>query len=285
MSLFKAPETLKGIITMIIGMSAVEGALVLSALNQSEKSLALGVIVGLCAAHLGVGLGLGAILRPFPAERDIFRREAPVMFIVFIIVYLFSRDLQISRLDGLWMILLFILFLVMACRSDSFKGFERVIILENKHINGLDLRMAGIVFLLALGAVIAAAGICFNYGNKSADMFSLSGWSAGMVLFSVLIALGKVVTGSFLYKKSNNLNVSSLLGANIFNLLFILGLAALLSPIYLSAMALRGIILSFIFSAVLLLTVRMEHTVTRKQGLIALTGYIVFVVILFFQNY
>lgn len=285
LTIVKTPDVLKGVILAIIGTSTLEIAITLFAVTGGEKALALGTVLGLCVANLGLVLGLGTILNPFPAEKDIFRREAPAMFISFILLYILCRDLEISRLDGMLLILFFTLFMFMACRGSDFKSVENAITREGKFIQKANWRTALIVMLIAFVAVIWGTDMIFKYGREAASYFKLNGWLTGLVVFAVLIALAKVVMGFFLYRHESNLTASGLVSSNAFNVLLVVGLMALTNPIHLSSSVLRfDIPIIMIFSVILLLTVRVGHTITRKQGLMALLGYLVFVVIVIIKN-
>jgi cation:H+ antiporter len=285
LSILNTSPVLKGIILAVIGVSALELVLSVFAVTAGEKAMALGMVLGLCMANLGLGLGLGAILKPLPVDKDIFRREAPVMFVAYILLFILCRDLEISRFDGFLLILFFILFMFMASRSNSFESIEDSVALEGDLIRKADWRVAIIIVLLTLVAMIFAADMIFKSGRMVGKHFEFSGWLTGLIILASLVALGKVIASFFMFKKGSNLSASGFVNANTFNALLVIGVMALVNPIYLSSSVLRfDIPAVLIFSVVLLFTVRNGHIFMRRQGLMAIIGYIMFIAIVIIKN-
>lgn len=285
LQLVKAPGVLSGIVLTAIGTSAMELVFVVFAITNGEKNLALGTILGLYVANLGLVLGLSTIINPLPPEKDIFRREVPVMFTAFVLFYILCRDLELSRFDGLILILFFVLFIFLACKSSGFETLEDSIPAAGKLVGKMNWRAALVIVLMGLAGLIWGADLILQYGHEAGRRLGLSGWLTGLIFLSVLIATAKVAVSFLLYKKSSNISASGLVGANIFNILLVLGVMALVDPLYLSSELLRfDLPMIFIFSAILLLVLRTGVKITRSQGALALLGYLVFIVIAIIKN-
>ena len=114
-------------------------------------------------------------------------------------------------------------------------------------------------------------------------MLHLNKWSGGLLIFGALFAMGRVAP-FWLNLRKDVTTAAALLTYNTCNILFAIGLMAVIEPIYLSPSVVKFEIPAMaIFSAAILAVVRCGQRISRRQGILMLCGYVIFVVILLFH--
>jgi cation:H+ antiporter len=284
--LFKLTPLFIGLVLVAFGTSAPEAGVGIMAAIRGQKEIALGNIVGSNIANMGLIIGLCALILPLGVNKSILKRETPIMLFATLLLWLLSRDLLISRADGAIFILCFIIFLIISYRGAkrSFKAeeiddFSFLKIFEK--INTPFLAFCFAAFSLA--GLIYGAYIMVDRGAKLADIFGVSPWIIGITVFAVGTSLPELVASlTASLKKVPSISVGNIVGSNIFNILFVLGIVALIRPIGIEAQAISFempilVIFTFVFFTVM----RTGYKISRWEGLSLFVGYIVFLAVLF----
>jgi len=267
----------------VLNFVIVEAFLAVSSVIYGEKTIALGILLGAVIANAGLVMGLASLLKAFPVENDIFRREVPAMFVALAAVYFLGHDFELSRLDGLILILLFAAFLFLNFKDDKFTGIDETAARPGRLAKRLNWQWACGILAVAVGGFIWGTYLLFKSTPQVADFFNLHKWAAALIIFGSFFALGRVFVPLFQVRK-DFASAASLLTANICTILFGIGLIALIEPIYLSPSVIKFEIPAIaLFSAAILAVVRSGKRISRQQGVLMLAGYVVFVVILLFH--
>jgi cation:H+ antiporter len=270
-------------ICAIIGFTVVEAFLAVSSVIYGEKSIALGVFLGAVIANIGLVMGLSSLFKSFPVEDDLFRRETPAMFIALLVLYFLGRDLVLSRIDGLVLILLSAFFFFLNFKDDRFTGIDETAARPDKLAERVNRRWAIGIAVAALVGLAAGAYLLFRSAPEIADFLNLRKWPAALLVFGPLYAVGRVFL-SWVNPRKDFTGVASLLTSNTCNILFAIGLIALIEPVYLSPSVIKFEIPAIaLFSAAILAVVRLGKRVNRQQGILMLSGYLIFVLIILFH--
>ena len=104
---FKFSQTVTSFVCSIAGFTIIELVLISFGQAYNEKALALGVVLGSVIAGVALVAGIGALIKPYSMEDDIFRREAPLFFITLALLYVLGKDFELSRADGVILIAAF----------------------------------------------------------------------------------------------------------------------------------------------------------------------------------
>jgi len=229
-----------GMVLVAFGTSAPEAGVGIMAVLKNQKSIALGNIIGSNIANIGLILGICALIQPLKINKRVFKREMPIMVGSTFLVYLLSRDLLISRIDGLVLIICFIGFCFVAYQggkepivSEEIAGFKFQAIIQktNSRVKVL------IIILLSLVGLVWGADLMVKGGVALATIFKISPWIIGLTVFAVgtsLPELAASLTASL--RKVSSISVGNIIGSNIFNLLLILGVISILSQLILTRM-------------------------------------------------
>lgn len=278
-----------GAVLIAAGTSAPEIGVGVMAAIRDQKAIALGNILGSNIANIGLVLGLCALLRPLTVANGIFKREIPFLFSSVILFYILSLDLLLSRIDGLILIAFFILFSVRAY-LDARKSFNP------EEIEGFRIQktIAGIrsyppvvlLLLLFLAGVVFGADLMVKGGASLAGELGLSPWLLGITIFAVGTSLPELATSlTASFKKVHSIGVGNIIGSNICNIFFGLGVIALIRPMRLDPGILRfEAPVLIVFTLFLFTLMRTRYKITRLEGLVMFSGYLFFLLALILRR-
>ena len=225
-----------GISTLIIsvilvgfGTSAPEFAISVGAAAQNNSNISLGNIIGSCVANLLLVLGISAIIRPIKVKKGIIKREAPIMLgaTVVLIVASVSGLLDGYRVIGgvLFLVLFatFILYFVRCARKERDKN--------NKYDAGKTAKNILFIILGIIG-VIAGAWLLIESAVTIAGFFGIPQIIIALSIVAIGTSLPELVVSSMAaYRGKSDIAIGNVLGSNVFNILLILGVAALFIPL------------------------------------------------------
>lgn len=287
--LFRMSPLFIALIFIAFGTSAPEAAVGIISSIENKGDIALGNIVGSSIANIGLILGVSALIKPVKIDPKIFKREIPLVVFAAIALYIFCLDLEISRIEGVLFLLCFAAFCVLAYNDPYFREENKEEVNDFKIKKTVDKlkskRVVLLVFIAALLFVMLAANIMINSGVKIANFFKISPWIIGITLFAVGTSVPEMaISWMASLKKLPSISVGNVIGSDIFNILFVMGIAALIRPI-----AINPSILTFelpmmlIFILALTLFMSTGHIIKRREGLILVTAYAFFILILFLR--
>jgi len=287
--LFRLTPIFIGAVLIAIGTSAPEAGVGIMAAIRDQKSLALGNILGSNIANIGLVLGLCAIFRPLKIDKNIFKREVPFLLLSIILFCSLSLDLLISRLDGIIFILVFIAFCFVSyfgakkvSDTSEIKNFK-----VNKFLDRFNSHPpVFLIILFSLIGVVYGADIMVRGGVGLAKVFGLSPWIIGITIFAIGTSLPELATSlTASIKRVPSISVGNVVGSNICNILFVLGLVAIIRPINLNPLMLNFEIPALIGFTLLLFTfMRTGYRISRSKGLIMFLGYLIFIVTLIIKR-
>ncbi|MFH1504880.1 MAG: calcium/sodium antiporter [Candidatus Omnitrophota bacterium] len=279
--LFRLTPLFIGAVIVAFGTSAPEAGVGIMAALRDQKAVALGNIIGSNIANIGLILGLCALFRPLVIDKSVFKRENSIMIFSVVLFYILSRDLLISRVDGIILLICFIIFCFISYRgakksfdSGALNNFKLKKQLQKTNSRFITLR----IIFLSLCGVILGADLMVRGGVSLARTFGVSPWIIGVTVFAIGTSLPELAASlTACFKKIPSLSLGNVVGSNIFNILFVLGVVSLIRPINIEPSMLNFELPALlIFTFILWTIIRLRYRITRWQGLFLLLGYIVF---------
>ena len=279
-----------GLTIVSMGTSMPELIINILASTSGASEIAIGNVIGSNIANVLLILGVAAIIFPLTIKESTVFSEIPYSIIALLLVAfaanapIFNPDyeLLISRLDGTIFLFFFGLFMVYIVklaregRADMVEDAPDEILPMGKSILFVLLGMAGL-FLGGKWVVDGAVQI--------AKTFELSENMIGLTIVAIGTSLPELVTSAVAaYKKNTDIAVANVIGSNIFNLLWVLGVSAVISPMtYLPAINADIVVLivATFFIIFSLMTGKKKMQIGKPTGILFLTayvGYLVFVV-------
>ena len=276
-----------GLTVVAFGTSAPELVVnVLGAIN-GETDIAFGNIAGSNLANLGLVLGTAALIAPIAIEGQIIRRELPLLLLATTALLIMTLDSQLKgfdpvldRSDGLVLLLLFGIFVYIMI-MDFFRQVEDPLLatiaslspqLETKTSRSWMFILAGF-FFLGLGGELA-----ITHGVKLAGILNVSTTIIGMAVIAIGTSLPEFVTSIIAaMRKEADLCVGNVIGSNIFNILLVLPISALVYPLSIPEHGTTDIIATLLFAAVLIPVFIMRGKImSRTVGGVFLGAYLLY---------
>ena len=279
-----------GMTVVAFGTSAPELAVNLLAAVQGSSAIAFGNVVGSNLANIAAVLGFSALLRPLKVESVIVSREIPMMILATLAVAVLGLDRirqapeSYDRSDGLILLLLFSVFLyytvseVLAKRGgDPLVGSAATAAPGADHAS---VPMSVLAVVAGLGLLVVGADLTVTRAVSLAEQLDVPRVLVGLTVVAIGTSLPELATSLVAaWKGQTNLAIANVVGSNIFNLLFILGLSATASPVEVPAS--RGapdlVAVTLVSVALLPLARSNGSRIVRWQGgalLIAYVGYL-----------
>lgn len=270
---------------IIIGMTVVSFATSAPELIVSIKSaldgfsdLAVGNIIGSNIANLGFVLGITLLITKIDVQKSFFRTDWPVMMIASLLLFLFiSNDHLISFFEGIILFSCLLIFIVYLLVFQKKTITDEVI-----EVNQILPNHKTLLFLL-LGAIGLWIGseMLINGAINLAKDFGVSERLIGITVVSVGTSIPELATSLIaVLKKEKGISLGNLVGSNIFNILAVLGLTSIITPIQVVEKTLYTHdiywMLVISFSILLLVVVPKKMRLDRKSGIILLAVYTAF---------
>ncbi|MBU0497855.1 MAG: calcium/sodium antiporter [Candidatus Thermoplasmatota archaeon] len=269
------------IISLIIvafGTSAPEFAISVGAAFQTHTDISIGNIIGSCIANLLLILGVSAIIRPISIHKSVIKRELPILILTTGIFLIFSASNLLDTyhiIGGSLFIIFFIIFLLY---------FYHVAQKERKHTIKIDngsQHKNTIFIILGITGVVLGAWLLIEGSVSIANAMGIP----QIVIALSMVAIGTslpelVVSAMAAYRNEADIAVGNIIGSNIFNILLILGVAAVIIPLNTlgSIIHIIFLMLATLFMVPILYT---GYTITRAEGFLLLLLYSGYMIILF----
>lgn len=241
------------------------------AAGMGNVGLAYGNAVGTCIVNIGLILAMVAVAVAIPIERDRLH-EGAVMVGLGALVTIIAWDGTLSRYEGVGLLLLLVLFLRFIVRREQ-RNARIALVGEPKYPS----RLGRPILLFSLGAlgILVGSRLLIYSGMGIAKSLGVSEAVIGFTIVAVGTSLPELVTAVMsAFKKVPELSLGNIVGANILDLTWVLGLSAVIRPL---SVGFRKIwfsnLMMFLIMALLLAFMRTGRRLTRGEGWALLALY------------
>ncbi len=277
--MFSVPPFIIGFSVVAFGTSAPELVIGIVSGIQESNLITLGNIIGSCLSNFALIMGITAIIHPLVVNKLILHKELPITFgVQLALLTMLLVGNRLSRLDGIILVLLFIIFLLyIYTRSKKIVVDDVDIPPEESLKRSSKIKLAAML-LVSIAGVIWGGNLVVNSSIEIAHIFGLSEVLIGVTIVAFGTSLPELVTSIMAAtKKQSDLALGNIIGSVIFNILLVLGISSIISPIPQTSdinidmfIMLSVTLLSFIISY-------RKKQVSRFGGISLLTFYIAFI--------
>jgi len=282
-----------GISNIVIGLTIVAFGtsfpeLVVSALAsfKGSEGVAFGNIIGSNISNTLLILGVCATVRALTVKKDTIAKEIPLSLLAVLAVGFLVNDRLIdaaeasilTRADGLILILFFSIFVfytfgISKVESGIIDLIGEEKIKQHKNWQSIGMITLGLVGLFFGGRWIVGSAISF------AEFFEISETMIGLTIVAIGTSLPELAaSGMAAYKGKTDIAIGNVVGSNIFNLLWVLGLSSIIKPISFSTML--NVDLSFLFVITIILLFLIfygkKNILDRREGILLLVMYFLY---------
>ena len=283
-----------GISTMVVGLvivgfgtSAPEMIVSALAALEGNPSLAIGNALGSNIANVGLILGVTGLIYPMVVDRSSRRREFPILGLATIGTAVLMINGSLSRIDGLILIggLGLFLFVMIYRALHQIKPDPSTVALLAEIPDRMSNRAAMIWTLVGLIILPLSAHILVDGAVTIARLMDVSEAVVGLTIVALGTSLPELAAAiASAVKKEDDLCIGNILGSNLFNLLGVLGIAALIHPMQIESMLIwRDLPVMAAIFAVLALMAYMNGRVTRGGAAFLLLFYLVYQTVVIYE--
>ena len=268
-----------GLTVVSMGTSAPELVISIVASLQGNPDLAVGNVMGSNLANIGLVLGISAILRPLHVSTKVVMREVWVMLGMTLLLLPLIWDSQIGRLEGSLLVTMLVFYLTYVVWRSKKDGPEEPHVEQHEETGDLSSRMilrhSALTVVGVLGLVLGAFAIRGS-AVALAEAMGISELVIGLTLVSIGTSLPELATCAVAaLRHEADIAVGNILGSNIFNITFVLGVTSILSPLGFHPDVLRLEFPAVMFITVLMVPiVRHRLVIRRRQGFVLLSTYL-----------
>lgn len=270
-----------GLTVVAFGTSSPELLVSLKAAIMGSSSIALGNVIGSNIANIALILGLSAVITPIEVHANVIKREIPIMIVVSLLLIFFLLDGTLGFIEGLIFIILLIAYTVVNILLSLKENKEIEKEFEEGLKSRLNIPLATLFIIVGLVFLFFGADLFLKGAVSLAKMFNVSDAIIGLTIVAVGTSLPELFTSIIAtIKKESDIAVGNVVGSNIFNILSILGISAIIVPI--SSSQISIIDLGAMLAAALIL-LPLSYTgfrISRLEGLLLLIGYFAYIFLL-----
>lgn len=259
-----------GLTVVAFGTSMPELVVNLFAATEGSADIAVGNIVGSNIANILLILGIAAIIYPLKVKEGTTWKEIPFSLLVGVVLFLLINDVRfgnngqnvLTMADGLILLCFFVLFLYYTYGLTKVKG-------EKEHVETYSWAKSILYIAVGLVGLVLGGKLMVDNGIILARLAGLSELLIGLTVTAVGTSLPELATSAIAaYRKHVDIAVGNVVGSNIFNVLWILGVTPIVTPLHVPEIVNADLVISIV--AALLLFAFMflgeRHRLSRVQG-------------------
>ncbi len=287
-----------GVAPLLIGLtivafatSAPEVLVSIVAAFRGETDLAVGTAIGSNIANIGLVLGSVALLRPIELTSATLRREMPALLAVTLLTVALFLDTYLSRVDGLVLLTGLIIVMIWLTRLGFRSSASDPMTAEYEAEIPLHVSMRMAIFWLVIGlaALLVGAELLVDAAINIAHALGVTELVIGIVLVAVATSLPELAVSMVSALKGEyGLAMGTIVGSNIFNLLAVIGIAAVIEPAKLPESVLSQHIFVLVAFTLALFAMTYDYDgkghISRLEGGALLVAYLAFIAFVIVQN-
>lgn len=276
----KIPTLIIGLTVVAFGTSAPEAVVSIVASTKGSNEIALSNIIGSNIFNLLAVLGISAIVKGLKASRQIITKDFlfSILATLILIAMMFDKFLSgdklniITRGEGLVLLSILVLYVYSLILTAS---KEKKLIKEKHKLTPKDILM----LVLGLSAVILGGELVVKSSQQIALNLGISETLVGLTIVSIGTSLPELVTSIVAAKKGEtDIALGNVIGSNIFNILFVLGISSTLSPILVNNQSLIDVLILLGITIICYIFTIYNQRIGRTKGIIMALTYLIFMI-------
>jgi cation:H+ antiporter len=258
------PRVVVGLTVVAIGTSAPEFAVTVEAALIGRPDIAVGNVVGSNLFNLGIILGLVGLFAPFETDRSTVRRDGPILALAVAVLLLLLLDLRLTRLEGIVLLAGFVAYLLLLVRSGVMRPGDVAPEPDAPFRRTDPLRLVGGILL-----VVASARVLVFSAVDLARLAGVSEWAIAVTVVAAGTSTPELATALVAARRGQvGLSTGNLVGSDVFNVLGVVGVAALLHPVRVAPAATGSVLSVLALVAVAVVALRTGWRLSRREGVL-----------------
>lgn len=277
----KIPSMIIGLTIVAFGTSAPEAAVSVASALTGSNAIAVSNVIGSNIFNMLVVVGATAVIYKISIEEESLKTDFPLLMVscVLLLIFIITGN-QISRIEAiifLIIIISYISWLIIKARKDK-SGMD---VEQSK----LSSTIIAIYILGGLIAIVVGGDLVVNSAKEIALGLGMSETLVGLTIVSIGTSLPELITSiTAALNKKQDIALGNAIGSSIFNILFILGLTNVISPIQTTQVMMVDAIVMIVLLGISYVLAYDKQDFNKKDGIILLAIFIVYMMFIIIRN-
>ena len=273
---FKIPQLVIGLTIVAMGTSAPEAAVSIAAALKGNADITIGNIVGSNILNILIILGISALITPLAVAKSTIKVEIPFMIVVTLLLLGMGYNGTISLLEGIILLLVFLVYLgylFLLAKNDKNK--------DEENIKDVSIWKALIWTVVGLVLIVYGSNVTVDAATKIAQIVGLSERFIGLTIVALGTSLPELFTSVSAARKGNaDIAIGNIVGSNIFNILFVIGISSVIVPVPFANGFRFDTIIAVAAAVLLLLCSLKDKKLKRWSGILMLLSYAAYFIVI-----
>ena len=270
----KMPQIVIGLTIVAMGTSMPEFCVSLISALKGTSDLAVGNIVGSNIFNTLLIVGVSALVAPMSIMKTTVRKDIPFALVASALLLIMCLDEDISRIDAAILFVMFLIFMYITLRGAKAQGTD----VEEKEKKPMATWLSVVWILVGLACLIGGSNLFVDGATAVAIKLGVSEAVIGLTIVAGGTSLPELATSVVSARKGNSgIAIGNVLGSNVFNILAILGLTGVISPMTLKGITMTDLSMMVISIILIWLFSFTKYKIERWEGAIltaVFVGYI-----------
>lgn len=283
----KIPSLIIGLTLVSIGTSLPELSVSVNSSLQGAVDMSVGNVVGSNIFNVLVVIGSSALFAPMIVQKNMFKYDIPILIGIYLAFILFSFVITpnvISLVEGIIIFICFIcyiLFLIFRTKKENrenkvFEKKENIKISWPKNLIFIVIGVVGIIF---------GGEFVVTTAKTLAIKFGMSELLVSLTIVAVGTSLPELVTSMVAAKKGeNDIAVGNAIGSCVFNILLILGLSSIVSPLTIDSSTLIDVLVMLLSVVLIFIFAIKSYKINKGNGIILISMYVIYLAYIIVRN-
>lgn len=281
---FNIPQMVIGLTIVAFGTSLPEAAVSIKGALSGNAGISVGNVIGSNIMNVLLILGVASCVAALAIKKNTLRIEIPfVIFISGLLLLLGYMGDELSRLDGVIFVVLLIIFMfyLIYTAKNGESDDEATVVTEKD-------TMPKLLLFVAIGAVCIVLGsnVTVDAASLIASEFGMTARLIGLTIVAFGTSLPELVTSATAAKQGKtDIAIGNIIGSNIFNILFVVGISAVITDIPFEAGFIKDSIVAIFAVVLLFVCVFKNKKLGKSGGLLMLACYAAYFAYILYSNY
>ena len=270
---FNIPSMIIGLTIVAMGTSAPEAAVSITSSLIGQNDMSVANVVGSNIFNILMVLGISSLISKLPVSLNTIKKDTPFLIFAGVVLLIFILDLHISVFEGFIFLSIFTWFIydmIKQAKNNSEESEEVTELSTIKTILYIIIGLVGIVF---------GGDLTVDAASTIATQFGLSQNLIGLTIVAVGTSLPEFVTSVIATRKGETeIAIGNVIGSNIFNILLVLGMASVISPMTIGLEAGIDVIFMIFVTILLFINMKKEKFILNKHGIVYIILYISYII-------
>lgn len=276
---FGIPQLVVGLTIVAMGTSAPETAVSIAAALKGNAGIAIGNVVGSNILNILIILGITAVIINVSVQQSTLKYEIPFMILITVVFYCMGITCHyVYFYEGIILVLLFIAYLMYLLQMAK-KGKEEILTAEKQD------KIWKLILASIIGGCLIVWGsdITVDAATWIAKYFGMTERFIGLTIVALGTSLPELVTSvTAALKGKADIAIGNIVGSNIYNILFVIGITSLITPVVFEPNFLIDTVIAALAGVLLWVSIAKTRVLKRKWGivmLVAYAGYFVYLIV------